>query len=161
MLTPARLGLLAVAAAAAAAFVLLRPEQPSVHHATIALPPAAAGASVPCDLNVGACSVSLSGGRHGTLDVQPRPVAVMQALQVTWQEDATPDSPQVVHLQFEGVEMEMGFNRVQLARTAPGRYAGSAMLPVCTTGTMRWRARIDRGAGRPVATIEFDAPVRP
>lgn len=112
---------------------------------------------IACDLNSAACPVPVAAG-HGMLDIAPRPLATMQPLQVTWREPAGADHGEAVHLQFEGVEMAMGFNRIRLTRTAAGVYSGTAMLPVCTTGSMRWRAVVDRGDGRPGATIEFVAP---
>lgn len=124
-----------------------------------------ATAQAPCDLNLGPCGQTLADGVRGQLELSPRPIAVMQPLQVLWREVGDPP-PAEVHLAFEGVEMEMGFNRVTLRPEdetdgSTRTYRGVAMLPVCTTGSMRWRAHIDRGAGRAAAQIEFTAPPGP
>ena len=125
-----------------------------------------------CDLNVSTCAVRRADGSSAQLEILPRPIPAAQTLQVVWREPAEqagqghqtspgalPDAlPASVELQFDGVDMDMGFNRARLTRQADGSYAGNAMLPVCTTGAMRWRARIERGPQRGAASIEFTAP---
>lgn len=118
-------------------------------------------ASPACDLNAAPCAVTLADGGAGQLEISPRPIPVTQTLQVVWREPAGQAGaalPEAVDLQFEGVEMDMGFNRARLTRQADGSYAGNAMLPVCMTGSMRWRARVERGPQRDAASIEFTAP---
>jgi hypothetical protein len=53
-----------------------------------------------------------------------------------------------VEVDFAGVDMNMGYNRPELAATGPGRYASEAMLPVCVTGKMAWQATVIVEAGR-------------
>ena len=179
-----RLILPAVALASAAALVAVTTLQmpgsdadapePSAHPAASHGPhdgthTGAGSAEAACDLNVSACTVTLANGRSGQLEILPRPIPAAQPLQVIWRESSSPAGsgnpggpaealPATVDLQFEGIDMDMGFNRARLTRQADDSYAGNAMLPVCTTGSMRWRARIERGAQRDAASIEFIAP---
>ncbi len=46
-----------------------------------------------------------------------------------------------VEVDFSGVEMNMGFNRVELNRDADG-FSGKAMLPVCVWDAMEWEAQV-------------------
>lgn len=159
--------LAAGAVAVLAIYALPLPERDAAR--TAAAPPASAAVppantAVACDLNVSPCAVALADGRQGLLALSPRPIPAAQALQVVWREpagDAGAALPETVELAFEGVDMDMGFNRARLTRQADGSYAGNAMLPVCTTGSMRWRARVERGPQRDAASIEFTAPQRP
>ena len=53
--------------------------------------------------------------------------------------------------------MDMGFNQATLRIDGSGELTGSAMLPVCATGAMRWRADLYLDdSPRPVARFEFD-----
>lgn len=133
------------------------------HPASPALPASIPAGASACDLNAAPCPVLVAEG-VGQLEIRPRPIPVTQALQVVWREPVVPEGkaqPEAVELAFEGVEMEMGFNRARLTRQPDGSYAGNAMLPVCTSGSMRWRARIERGVQRGAASIEFTAPQQP
>jgi hypothetical protein len=62
-----------------------------------------------------------------------------------------------VQVNFQMVGMEMGQNRFQLARVAPGDWRGQAMLPFCWTGRRDWRAAVEvvDGSERYQATFLF------
>ncbi len=47
-----------------------------------------------------------------------------------------------VTIKLQGVEMYMGENKTTLERHRDGSYQANIQLPVCTTGTMLWRAQI-------------------
>ena len=59
---------------------------------------------------------------------------------------------------FQGVDMNMGFNRVTLDRAGGDLFSAAAILPVCIRGGMAWRATVtlDTGNGPYVATFLFD-----
>ena len=50
--------------------------------------------------------------------------------------------PSLVTVKLQGVEMYMGENNATLQRQSDGSYRTEIQLPVCTTGTMLWRAQI-------------------
>lgn len=96
---------------------------------------------VDCDLNHGPCVVTLDGGRRVDFSITPRPIPVMRTLRLrlATQGFAAPLGAQV---DFAGVDMDMGFNRVDLKPAADGTLGGEASLPVCVTGTMDWQAEL-------------------
>lgn len=83
----------------------------------------------------------------------PTPVPVMRPFAIA----VTGSSAQSARIDFQGVEMDMGFNQATLRREADGTLAGQAMLPVCVSGAMRWRADLYLGDSRTIAArFEFD-----
>ena len=92
-----------------------------------------------CDLNTGPCASPLPGGGKVTFTITPAPIRPMQPLTLA----ATVEGREVHGLEadFQGVEMNMGFNRARLEGEA-GRYNGSTMLPVCVRDAMEWEARL-------------------
>lgn len=110
-----------------------------------------------CDVNQGPCRVTLGEGRTGEFVITPRPVAVMQPLALTWQDPALPASARV-SIEFDGTDMSMGFNRVNLQADAAGVFRGSAILPVCATGAMRWQAVLRVDGQGPGVRFLFSTP---
>ena len=49
----------------------------------------------------------------------------------------------------------MGYNRSELAATAPGRYASTIFLPVCVSGDMTWVATVIVKTDRQCITVPF------
>ena len=101
-----------------------------------------------CDLRRAACSVRFASGGSVRLAVQPRGIPVLRPLQIQVGLDALPP-PQRVELDFAGVDMDMGYNRVVLhasrdrgTDTGSDSYSGSAMLPICVRDRMTWEARV-------------------
>jgi hypothetical protein len=43
---------------------------------------------------------------------------------------------------FSGVDMDMGFNRVRLEPVGKGSYSANGMLPVCVRDAMEWEAKV-------------------
>lgn len=110
------------------------------HHLAPLLQPASETLLVPdCDLQRQRCSADLPGVGTVSLEISPRPIAPLHPfiLDVAAPALATPSS-----VEFTGVNMDMGLNRVELKMLAPGRYQGSGSLPVCTSGRMEWRATV-------------------
>lgn len=118
-----------------------------------------------CDLRAGPCSVRFEGGGEVSFEIVPHAIPVVQPLQLRVTLKALPP-PQQVEVDFAGVEMEMGFNRVVLqppaeprqgsetaladawmgdasaAPPAPMVWTGRGMLPVCVRERMTWEARV-------------------
>lgn len=111
-------------------------------------------AAPPCDLGQGPCEARrgqtwLRLGIEGPLDAhQPLPLRV----------EISEPADQVA-VDFQGVEMFMGHNRFVLKPQPDGSYRGEGRLPVCTTGAMRWRARvlITRGGTTHGSWFDFTA----
>lgn len=109
-----------------------------------------------CDLNRGACSVDLPGGGRLTAEITPRPIPVLKPLAVRL--TLAGRKVDAARLEFSGVEMDMGFNQVVLTAT-DGGFVGSASLPVCVSGRMRWQAvfHIEGPDGRLDVPFQFDS----
>lgn len=112
-----------------------------------------------CDLQQQACHADLPGGGRVELSLTPRPIPVVKPLQVSVV--LTGLSTTTLEIDFAGVDMNMGYNRVSLVAAGDGRYAASAMLPVCVTGRMAWRATLvlDSGQQRIAVPFLFEAPL--
>jgi hypothetical protein len=109
-----------------------------------------------CDLRRGPCTVAFSGGGAVTLAIEPREIPPMRPLRfAATLRDLDSDA---VELDFAGVDMNMGYNRVSLRADGTGSYVGEGMLPVCVRDRMRWEARvlIETPSGLMVAPFQFD-----
>jgi hypothetical protein len=111
-----------------------------------------------CDLNQQTCHTDMPGGGRIELAIAPHPVPVIQPLQVT--ATIVGATPNKVELDFQGVVMEMGFNRLTLLPAGNGRYTGATTIPVCVTGRMLWRATLmlETDRQRIAVPFLFEAP---
>lgn len=112
-----------------------------------------------CDLNRQSCAVEVPGGGSIELAITPNPIPVVKPLQVA--ATFTGVAPKLVELDFQGVLMNMGYNRVALAAAGDGRYGAEATIPVCVTGRMQWRATlmVETASQRIAVPFLFDAPI--
>jgi hypothetical protein len=112
-----------------------------------------------CDLNERACRVDLPGGGAIELSLTPRPIPVVKPMQVAVTMNGV--LARQVEVDFAGVGMSMGYNRVSLAADGTGHYVGQATIPVCVTGRMSWRATlmIETPTQRIAVPFVFDAPL--
>jgi hypothetical protein len=92
-----------------------------------------------CDLGRTACRSAAVGGGV-TLDITPRPIAPMKPLHIEVVVEGL--TAERLEVDFSGVDMNMGYNRFVLVETAPGRFTGSAVLPVCVRDRMAWEAKV-------------------
>ena len=60
-----------------------------------------------------------------------------------------------IEVDFAGIEMNMGFNRIELTAGAAGLHAGEASLPVCISGQMDWQVTVLVETGRQRIAIPF------
>ena len=111
-----------------------------------------------CDLNAQACAAELPGGGRLELSITPRPIPVVKPLQVSVH--LVGMTAETIEIDFAGVSMDMGYHRQRLAGDGHGEFSGAAMLPVCITGRMAWRATllIENGRQRIAVPFVFDAP---
>ncbi|MDR2164402.1 MAG: hypothetical protein LBO79_01965 [Zoogloeaceae bacterium] len=109
-----------------------------------------------CDLNRQTCVHPLPDGGEIAIDVSPRPIPLVKPFFVrVVLKNKNADR---VQLRFSGVDMNMGFNQARLEKGARGEFTGRAMLPVCTTGRMRWQADfvVESGATTHLVPLQFE-----
>jgi hypothetical protein len=117
-------------------------------------------ADAQCDLHSGPCRVDMPDGGLVELALSPRPVRplVPFTIEVRYQgRELT-----AMSVDFNGVDMNMGFNRPILQQVAPGTYRGEGLLPTCVLDRMTWRAQVllDGRDGRAIAAFDFDTTRR-
>ena len=60
-----------------------------------------------------------------------------------------------VLVDFTGVDMNMGFNRVELQPQGDSGFAGEGMLPVCVRMRMQWQARVLMETERGLVSADY------
>ncbi|WP_207062006.1 hypothetical protein [Motiliproteus sp. SC1-56] len=110
----------------------------------------------PCDLQQGPCEAR-QGDLWIRLSIVASPISAQAPLPLKIETRGL-EADQVA-VDFQGVEMFMGLNRYTLQRHADGSYRGEGRLPACTSGSMRWRARVllTRGEQTTGTWFEFEA----
>ncbi|ABI57160.1 hypothetical protein ACN2MM_09825 [Alkalilimnicola ehrlichii MLHE-1] len=93
-----------------------------------------------CDLHRGACEAHWPDGTQLTFAITPRPIRMQQRLQLH-AEVTGPTPPERVQVDFQGVEMYMGYNRPELERR-DGRWQSLGILPLCVADQMTWEATV-------------------
>lgn len=112
-----------------------------------------------CDLRTDPCSASFAGGARIGFRIAPEGIPVSQPLTLTVTAEGL--AAEAVEVDFQGVDMNMGFNRVTLGQAGEGRFSGEALLPVCIRGGMTWQATVilDTDEGPYEAAFRFDTRV--
>lgn len=93
-----------------------------------------------CDLQKTACTLKLPGGGEVTLDIQPKPIPLVQNINIIVNTDVI--KAEAVSVDFKGTTMNMGPNNVRLKSSTPNVYSGKGMLPVCIRNSMEWQADV-------------------
>jgi len=91
-----------------------------------------------CDLHTGPCTAVMGDGTAVTFAITPRPIPVMQKLQLHL---SSPKAYDTLKVEIYGLNMNMGRYNYTLTRGADGNYSGEGMIPSCV-GQMDWRANI-------------------
>ncbi len=106
-----------------------------------------------CNLQKANCPVTLPSGAKIELSLGARAVPLVKPFGV----DVTTSGfvAERVEVDFVGVDMNMGYNRPELARRGEGRFAGEATLPVCITGHMDWQATVLVEAGNQRIAVPY------
>lgn len=109
-----------------------------------------------CDLRAAPCAVTFSDGAQVNFEISPRHIPAVKELALAVR--AVGLDADRVEVDFAGVDMNMGFNRVSLERSGPGEFSGSGMLPVCVRARMTWEAKVllHTEAGLMAAPFRFD-----
>lgn len=91
-----------------------------------------------CDLRLGGCEIETSGQKL-TFAIDPQDIQVLHPLKISADLHGNVDNlPERVSVEFEGVNMDMGYNRFALELSESGLFVAQAMLPACTAETMHW-----------------------
>ncbi|WP_301101008.1 hypothetical protein [Propionivibrio sp.] len=111
-----------------------------------------------CDLHKQTCPANLPGGGRLELAITPHPIPVVRPLQVSVRIAGIVADK--VEIDFAGLSMNMGYNRITLVADGKGGYSGDATLPVCITGRMAWQATlvVETGRQRIAVPYLFEAP---
>lgn len=113
-----------------------------------------------CDVGRSPCARALPGGGEVTLELAPRPLATMKELAVRVELAGGAAEGTAVGVSFSMPRMTMGENRSRLARTAPGRYEGRAVLVRCPSGSRAWEAEVQvTSPGVPARAARFPLTV--
>lgn len=125
---------------------------PLLYPKTMALAPLDPG----CRLRQGPCTVTFAEGGSVTLAIVPQGIPVVAPLAI--RVDLAGLQALGVEVDFAGVDMNMGFNRVTLEPEGEGRYQGKGMLPVCVRDRMTWEAKVlvQTRAGLVAAPFRFE-----
>lgn len=119
-------------------------------------PPASSG----CDLNRERCTADTRWGAL-QLELSPRPLPVLNPIALEVRFDRANQTR--ISAQLDGVDMDMGPNLATLQRVDGQTLRGQLIIPICLTGTMKWRLRlvIKDGAQEQTADFSFAAPLKP
>ncbi|MCU7931533.1 MAG: hypothetical protein KZQ90_12095 [Candidatus Thiodiazotropha sp. (ex Codakia rugifera)] len=93
-----------------------------------------------CDLRAGPCVTQLEDGSLVSFSIEPRELPVVKPLQL--QVSLQGLEADQIEVDFSGVDMNMGFNRIKLKNGSAGEFTGSGMLPVCVWDAMEWEAQV-------------------
>lgn len=106
-----------------------------------------------CDLRAGPCVTTLEGGGRVSFGIEPRALPLLEPLALRVHVEGL--TPRQVEVDFSGVDMYMGFNRVALSAEGKGRYGGSGRIPVCTREAMEWEAKVLLHDDRGIMAVPF------
>jgi hypothetical protein len=121
-----------------------------------------------CDLNRDVCLLPIltpvASEAPWSFGITPRPIPVSNEITLTL---TPPDRtlpgnrPAAVWVDLTGDSMDMGLIRIPLTQNTTGQWVGTGSIPVCVTGQMRWRARLQMKLAQTTLQADwlFDAPV--
>lgn len=104
----------------------------------------------PCHLNRASCTLPIitpvASEAPWTFSMTPHPIPVSAPIVFTLtppERVLTTNKPDAVWVDITGDSMDMGHIRVALQQQTDGQWIGTGSIPVCITGAMRWRARLN------------------
>ncbi|MCG6861151.1 MAG: hypothetical protein LJE70_07745 [Chromatiaceae bacterium] len=109
-----------------------------------------------CDLRKGPCEAVFPNGATVAFEMTPRHIPAVQPLELSVRTEGI--DARSVAVDFSGVDMYMGFNRMPLDPVGPDSFTGSGMLPVCVRARMTWEAKVllHTDSGLMAAPFRFD-----
>ena len=91
-----------------------------------------------CDLRQQACQIQYQ-GEQWHFAISPSNFTVLQPLTISLKTLSDSGSrPVSVKVQFEGINMDMGYNLVKLKPISDKLFQAEGMIPECTAETMYW-----------------------
>lgn len=93
-----------------------------------------------CDLRAGPCVTHLDDGGRVSFAIEPREIPTLKPLRLQVAVEGIDAGK--VEIDFAGVDMNMGFNRVKMEPAAEGEFTGNGTLPICVRDAMEWEARV-------------------
>ena len=93
-----------------------------------------------CDLRAGPCTGIFADGAKVSFGISPEEIPVVKHLQFEVRLEGL--EARDVEVDFQGVDMNMGYNRAKLEPSGEGRFSGTGMLPVCVRYAMEWEAKV-------------------
>jgi len=91
-----------------------------------------------CNLNINECRSAIENKGEIIFSITPRPIPLVSNLSLTVKSNLK--SILQVMVDFKGMDMDMGPNRVVLKANNNGDFHGKGMLPVCIRRSMNWQA---------------------
>lgn len=112
-----------------------------------------------CNLNRAPCEAVFPGGGRLLVSINPRPIPLITPITVEVQLLGL--RAESVQIDLNSPDMNMGYNRHQLARQDGERFIGRAVLPVCVRDRMTWQlqATVRTARGPLGAVFEFETVV--
>ena len=89
-----------------------------------------------CDLHTSSCT-AVMGEAKVTLKISPHPIPIARPLGI--EVDTKNLDAQRMELDISGINMYMGYNRVDLTQMDSNRFVGTSMLAFCTNQKMEWQ----------------------
>jgi hypothetical protein len=93
-----------------------------------------------CDLRAGPCVSAVGDEASVSFSIEPKEIPLVKPLQLRVKLQGITASN--IAVDFSGVDMDMGFNRVRLEAAGEGVFAGKGMLPVCVRDAMEWEVKV-------------------
>ena len=93
-----------------------------------------------CDLRAGPCTVAFPDGAKVSFGIEPREIPLVKPLGFEVRLEGL--EAHSVEVDFQGVDMNMGYNRARLESAGDNRFSGDGMLPVCVREVMEWEAKV-------------------
>lgn len=114
-------------------------QQPTVSSSDSHLPQVHLTGSAACKLGPQVCKASNAQQQVISLQLSPAEIPLMTDLQVDVTTQGISDIQQA-KMVVEGVNMYMGYQRVDLNVIAQGKLEGTLVLPICSQSHMQWKA---------------------
>ncbi|MCP5500026.1 MAG: hypothetical protein H7A25_08990 [Leptospiraceae bacterium] len=93
-----------------------------------------------CAIDKGTCIFSHSEIGNLEFSIEPLPIKINTEFELSLK-TSRPGIDEV-RVDFLGVDMDMGFNRPELLKTAENLFRGKGSLPACTVDRMKWQATV-------------------
>lgn len=93
-----------------------------------------------CNLNKQVCYSSIPNIGKISFSITPKPIPLVSELSLTVTSDIK-NIKQVI-VDFKGIDMQMGPNKVVLKEVTSTQFTGKGMLPVCIRYSMNWLASV-------------------